>query len=182
MSEPESSERPDGPAPSERPLLTPSILLGIGLGGLLDGIVFHQILQWHHVLSADGCCPVSTIAGLEDNMRADGVFLLVFLVVTAAGAMAALSAWREGRPAPPRRAQAGALLVGWGIFGLIDSASHFILEIHHIRDDLGGPAGWDLGFLFFALALICAGGAMIQSAASAADAEGAGASEPEAES
>jgi len=27
------------------------ILLGIGLGGFVDGIVLHQILQWHHMLT-----------------------------------------------------------------------------------------------------------------------------------
>ena len=153
----------EGAAGAERPLLTPAILLGIGLGGLLDGIVLHQILQWHHVLSADGCCPTSTLGGLEDNTLADGVFHLAVLIVTFAGAAAALTAWRDGRLAPPWRAQIGALLIGWGIFNLIDSANHFLLELHHVRDDLGGPAGWDLGFAFFALALICTGAALITS-------------------
>ena len=27
------------------------LLLGIGLGGFLDGIVLHQIAQWHSMLS-----------------------------------------------------------------------------------------------------------------------------------
>ena len=149
-------------APPARAPVAPAILLGIGLGGFLDGIVLHQILQWHHVLSADGCCPDSTLAGLEDNTLADGVFHLTVWIVTVAGAVAALSAWRDGALAPPWRTQIGALLVGWGIFNLVDSANHFILGLHHVRDDLGGPVGWDLGFLFFALALICAGAALMQ--------------------
>src|SRR5688572_25239614 len=28
------------------PLLTTSVILGIGIGGFIDGIVLHQILQW----------------------------------------------------------------------------------------------------------------------------------------
>lgn len=32
-------------------LMTAGILLGVGLGGLLDGILLHQILQWHHMLT-----------------------------------------------------------------------------------------------------------------------------------
>lgn len=28
-----------------------AIVLGIGLGGFVDGIVLHQILQWHEMLS-----------------------------------------------------------------------------------------------------------------------------------
>jgi nucleoside-diphosphate kinase len=31
----------------------PGILLGIGLGGFVDGIVLHQMLQWHHMLTGD---------------------------------------------------------------------------------------------------------------------------------
>ena len=146
-----------------RPLLTPALLLGIGFGGFLDGIVFHQLLQWHHVLTADECCPATTLAGLEDNTFADGVFHATVWVVSLAGAFAALAAWHEGRLAPPWRAQIGALLAGWGIFNLIDSGNHFILGLHHVRDDLGGPVGWDLGFLFFALALICTGAALVAS-------------------
>ena len=30
----------------------PGIILGVGLGGFVDGILLHQILQWHHMLSS----------------------------------------------------------------------------------------------------------------------------------
>ena len=30
------------------------ILLGVGLGWFVDGIVLHQILQWHHMLTDYG--------------------------------------------------------------------------------------------------------------------------------
>ena len=29
-----------------------AFLLGIGLIGMLDGIIFHQILQWHSIYNA----------------------------------------------------------------------------------------------------------------------------------
>ena len=138
----------------------PGVLLGIGLGGFVDGIVFHQILQWHHMVTAEGCCPDSTVAGLEDNTLADGIFHAVTWLVTLAGSLVAVRAWRNGALAPPWRAHVGALLLGWGIFNLLDSANHFILDLHHIRDDIGGPVGWDVAFLVFALALIAAGGAL----------------------
>jgi uncharacterized membrane protein len=38
--------------------------------------------------------------------------------------------------------------------GVVD---HEILAIHHVRDDLGGPIGWDLGFLAIGLALLLVG-------------------------
>jgi len=33
------------------PLIAAGIFLGLGLGGFVDGILLHQILQWHHMLS-----------------------------------------------------------------------------------------------------------------------------------
>jgi hypothetical protein len=29
-----------------------SVVLGVGLGGFIDGIILHQLLQWHHMLSS----------------------------------------------------------------------------------------------------------------------------------
>jgi hypothetical protein len=51
-----------------RPRL-PGLFLGIGLGGFVDGIVLHQILQWHHMLTSEGDYPKTTVAGLETNTR-----------------------------------------------------------------------------------------------------------------
>ena len=139
-----------------------ALLLGIGLGGFVDGIVMHQILQWHHMVSAE--VTATSVAGLEDNTLADGIFHAVTWTVTLIGSLAALRAWRRGELAPPWRVHAGALLAGWGIFNLVDSANHFVLGLHHIRDDLGGPVGWDVGFLVFALALIGVGAALARPA------------------
>ena len=144
------------------PAIRAGLLLGIGLGGFLDGIVLHQILQWHHMVSDEGCYPTSSVAGLEDNTLADGIFHAVTWLVTLVGSLAAVRAWRAGELAPPWRAHVGALLAGWGIFNLLDSVNHFVTGLHHIRDDLGGPLGWDLGFLVFALALLAAGAALMR--------------------
>ena len=35
------------------------ILLGVGIGGFFDGIVFHQVLQWHHLVTSAGHPPDS---------------------------------------------------------------------------------------------------------------------------
>jgi uncharacterized membrane protein len=45
--------------------LLPALLLGLGLGGLFDGVVLHQLLQWHHMLSS--WYPVDSIANLRIN-------------------------------------------------------------------------------------------------------------------
>ena len=53
------------------------------------------------------------------------------------------------------------LLVGWGAFNLVEGlVDHQILGIHHVRDDLGGPVGWDLAFLGLS-ALLVVGGWML---------------------
>jgi uncharacterized membrane protein len=139
--------------------------MGIGLGGFLDGIVLHQILQWHHILTAEGCCPASTLGGLEDNTLADGFFHVATWLAVTAGTVAAVYAWQQGRLAPPWRAHLGGLLLGWGAFNLVEGLiDHHLLGIHHVRDDLGAPLGWDLAFLAFGALLALAGSAMIRSA------------------
>lgn len=107
--------------------------------------------------------------GVEDNTLADGIFNAVSWTVTLIGSLVAVRAWRDGRVAPPWSAHVGALMVGWGIFNVIDSANHFILGLHHIRDDLGGPLSWDIGFLVFAIALIIVGATISRRAAPGTD-------------
>jgi uncharacterized membrane protein len=143
--------------------------MGIGLGGFIDGIVLHQILQWHHMLTSTGDYPADTVAGLEKNTLVDGFFHLATWIIVAVAGTLTVRAWRADRLAPPWGAHVGMLLAGWGTFngveGLID---HEILGIHHVRDDLGGPIGWDLGFLAFGLVLVVAGAAMSRAARHAA--------------
>jgi uncharacterized membrane protein len=135
------------------------LLLGIGLGGFIDGIVLHQILQWHHMLTGEhGGEPMTTVPGLETNTLADGFFHLTTWIFVAAAMLLAVRAWQRREPAPPWRAQLGLLLAGWGAFNLVEGViDHQLLGIHHVRDDLGGPIGWDLAFLAFGALLLLAG-------------------------
>jgi uncharacterized membrane protein len=142
----------------------PAFLLGLGLGGFIDGIVLHQILQWHHMLTGEnGSEPMDTVAGLEANTLADGFFHLATWVLVALGLVLTVQAWRRRSIAPPWRVHIGLLLAGWGVFNLVEGTiDHLLLGIHHVRDDLGGPLGWDLGFLAFG-ALLAALGAVLSS-------------------
>jgi uncharacterized membrane protein len=134
------------------------LLLGLGFGGFVDGIVLHQILQWHHMVSSVEGRSVTTLAGLEANTVADGLFHLATWGLTVAGTVTTLVAWRQGRIAPDWSFHVGLLLAGWGIFNLVEGVvDHQILGVHHVRDDLGGPIGWDIGFLALG-ALLLAGG------------------------
>ena len=74
-----------GPPTSPTPPRAPGLLLGVGLGGFVDGIVLHQILQWHHLLTDEGDFPMDTVGGLEENMVADGIFHALTWVVVVVG-------------------------------------------------------------------------------------------------
>ncbi len=136
----------------------PAFLMGLGLGGFIDGIVLHQILQWHHMLTDTGDHPMSTVDGLEANTLADGFFHLSTWVLVLAATVLTVRAWQRDELAPPWRAHFGLMLAGWGVFNVVEGLiDHLLLGIHHVRDDLGGPLGWDVGFLVFG-ALLIAGG------------------------
>jgi uncharacterized membrane protein len=143
------------------PPRAPAFIMGLGLGGFIDGIVFHQVLQWHHLLTDTGDHPANTVAGLEDNTLADGFFHLATWLLVATAMLLTVRAWQRGRLAPPWRAHVGMLLAGWGVFNLVEGLiDHQLLGIHHVRDDLGAPLGWDLGFLAFGAILIVGGMAL----------------------
>lgn len=142
--------------PDKKPSVLPSLLLGLGLGGFVDGIVLHEILQWHHMIS--GAEPTDTLAGLELNVIADGFFHVATWLLVWAGSILTLVSWRQGRLAPTWSFHFGLLLLGWGVFNVVEGViDHQILGVHHVRDDLGAPLLWDIGFLIFGLALIGAG-------------------------
>jgi uncharacterized membrane protein len=149
------------------PPRAPGFVLGLGLGGFIDGIVLHQILQWHHLLTGvEGGEPMDTVAGLEANTLADGFFHLATWLLVLLGTTLTVRAWQRGELAPPWRAHAGLLLAGWGVFNVVEGlVDHQLLGIHHVRDDLGGPLGWDLGFLGLGLGLIVAGAALVSHSA-----------------
>jgi len=137
----------DTPSSDQRPPSRLSgLLYGLGFGGFIDGIVLHQILQWHHMVSHEES--METVAGLEVNTLADGFFHLATWLLLLAASTTALAAWRSGRLAPNWRFHFGLMLAGWGLFNVVEGlVDHQILGIHHVRDDLGAPLSWDLGFL-----------------------------------
>lgn len=153
-----SAQQSDSAQPhaGELPTKTGALLMGIGFGGFVDGIVLHQILQWHHMLSHEKS--TQTVAGLEVNTLADGFFHVGTWFFVLAGSIAMLASWRQGRRSPNLPFHTGLLLAGWGLFNLVEGTiNHHILQIHHVRDDLGAPMSWDLGFLASGVILLVGG-------------------------
>ncbi|WP_291984295.1 DUF2243 domain-containing protein [Luteitalea sp.] len=112
-------------------VVTPGAVLGCGLGGFVDGIVLHQILQWHNMGSA--VLPPVTMSAMSRNMVWDGLFHAATWLVTFVGVW---MLWAEGvRSAPRAQVLAGQMIFGWGAFNLIEGlGNHHLLHLHHVRD------------------------------------------------
>ena len=146
----------------------PAFLLGVGFGGLIDGVVLHQILQWHHLLTDTGDHPATTVVGLEANTLADGLFHLMTLVILGVAIAVLWSRTREGARASGRRVL-GLAIVGWGAFDLVEGlVDHHLLGIHHVREGADAFA-WDMGFLAFGAVLVLVGWALATADARGAD-------------
>ncbi len=122
------------------------IVLGLGFGGFVDGIVLHQILQWHHMLTEAGY-PPDSVRNLQINTLADGLFHALTWVISLVGLAMLYRATVGRQHRPSGRVLAGAMIMGWGIFNLVEGLlNHYILGIHHVRP---GPnqALYDAAFL-----------------------------------
>lgn len=123
-----------------------SLVLGLGIGGFIDGIVVHQLLGWHHMLS--GWYPDD----LHVNMIGDGLFHLLCLLLVLTGVVLL------NRSGPrPARVLWGGVLAGWGVFNIVEGViDHLVLGVHHVRH---GPheTAYDLGFLVLGAVLVAAG-------------------------
>ena len=145
-----------------RRLVVAAVLLGLGLGGFFDGIVLHQILQWHHMLSAP--VPATTIENLELNTIGDGVFHAATWVVTLAGVFALMASNGERHRSGGMQTLTGGMLLGWGAFNLVEGmVDHQLLGLHHVRP---GPDEllYDFAFLTWGVVMLVAGIALIRKA------------------
>jgi uncharacterized membrane protein len=144
------------------PLVSAGILLGSGMGGFVDGIVLHQLLQWHNLLSS--VRPPRDLIDLKYNMVWDGVFHALTWLMVAAGI---LRLWGAGNRADvpwSGRTFVGALVLGWGLFNTIEGLlDHQLLGLHHVHPGQNQLA-WDVAFLLFGVAQIVAGTMLIRAA------------------
>jgi uncharacterized membrane protein len=140
------------------------ILFGIGMGALFDGIVLHQILQWHHTLS--NVYPTSSLKGLQLNTLWDGLFhASAYLLLT----LGFILMWRNARNAHPwwsGRMFVGTMLMGFGSFNVVEGlVDHQILGIHHVNERAPPYQWiyWDVGFLIWGTAMLALGWILFKS-------------------
>ncbi|VWX56224.1 conserved membrane hypothetical protein [Burkholderiales bacterium 8X] len=133
------------PAPAQAHMLRftrwGAILLGVALSGFFDGILLHQVLQWHHLLSGIEDPEVQRIDRL---ILADGLFHVLMYLIAAAGlwllwrGRAALSGFVLGQRVP------AWMLLGFGLWNLVDVVGfHWLAGIHRLRMDSPRPWLWD---------------------------------------
>ena len=143
-------------------LVAAGILIGAGLlAGFVDGILLHEILQWHHMVTS--VRPATDLSSLEANTLGDGLFHLGTWMLTVIGIVLL---WRAGGrsdvPWSPK-IFGGSLLLGAGLFDLIEGLiDHQILGIHHVNP---GPnqLAWDIGFLALGAVLFLIGWIVLRS-------------------
>jgi uncharacterized membrane protein len=140
------------------------ILFGLGLGGFFGGIVLHQLLQWHHMLTSAGF-PPDSVENLRVNVFWDGLFHMSTYLFTARGLFVL---WRHSRKNHIRwsgKLLPGALLIRFGAFNLAEGViNHQLLGIHHVNETAPRErwAYWDVGFLTWGAAMMVGGGNILK--------------------
>lgn len=133
--------------PHQRSFHWAGYCIGFALGGFFDGILLHQILQWHHLLSAIQRAPFSD---LRVQMLADGLFHAAMYLIAVVGLWSLVRARHVFLLKGADRLLMANVMIGFGAWHVIDAVlSHWIFGLHHIRMDVSHPVLWDL--LWFAL-------------------------------
>ena len=145
--------------PSDRHFpLAAGILFGLGLGGMFDGIVLHQVLQWHHMVST--WYPVTSMESLELNTFWDGIFHSATYLLVVAGLFVL---WRSAQRRHlhwPSKLIGGSLLIGFGSFNVVEGlVDHQFLGMHHVNETVAHKFWlyWDVGFLGWGALMLFAG-------------------------
>jgi uncharacterized membrane protein len=143
-------------------ITAPVIVMGAGIGGFIDGILAHQIFQWHGMLTQ--VHPNTTMENMELNMFFDGLFHVLTLSFVVAGLYLLWARARRGAWRWTWRSLTGWMLVGWGLFNLIEGTlNHHLLQLHRVNPEAANPLAWDIGFLVLGALLVAAGGLLARS-------------------
>lgn len=150
--------------PRRGPLISAGVFTGIGMGGFVDGIVFHQILQVHNMLS--NRIPPNDPVSIKINMVWDGYFHAAVWIMTAIGLYLLFSAGRRRDVPWSGKILLGSLIAGWGLFNLVEGIiDHQILGIHHVMEYTADKLPYDLAFLASGAIFVLAGWWLIRAGA-----------------
>ncbi len=144
------------PARTSHRLAWAGAILGFSLGGFFDGILLHQVLQWHHLFSL--------VAGdlwrdIRNQILMDGWFHVLHYLIAVAGLWLLWTARTGFAGSGADRRLLGAALLGFSMWQFVDVVLfHWVLMIHRIRVGVPNPLTYDLGWLAaFGLTTLCGG-------------------------
>ena len=133
------------------PLTTASMVLGIGMGGFIDGIVLHQILQQHEMLS--NVIPATEYTGKSINMFWDGIFHFFCMLVVLTGIILLWKLLFREDIDHSGKLLGGGLFMGWGLFNIVEGViNHHILDLHNVIE--GSPDHDTGNFAFLGISAI----------------------------
>ena len=147
----------DGSTPrANRRLAWAGAILGFSLGGFFDGILLHQVLQWHHLFSL---VPGDLWRDIRNQILMDGWFHVLHYVIALAGLWLLWTARSGFAGSGADWRLLGAALLGFSAWQFVDVLLfHWVLMIHRIRVGVPNPLTYDLGWLAaFGLTTLCAG-------------------------
>jgi uncharacterized membrane protein len=120
-------------------------VLGFALGGFFDGILLHQVLQWHHFLSL---VPGEALRDIRVQILWDGLFHVAVYGVAALGLALLWRARGDLAGSGADRRLLAAVLLGFAVWQAADVVLfHWVVGIHRIRVDVPNPLAWDVGWL-----------------------------------
>lgn len=129
------------------------------MGGFFDGIVLHQLLQWHHMATSAGY-PADNVENLRFNTLLDGLFHAGTYIFVVLG-LAVL--WRTAHKSHlwwSGKMLLGTMLMGFGMFNLVEGLiNHQLLGIHHVNETVPPDQWiyWDIGFLVWGALMLIGG-------------------------
>lgn len=142
------------------PLAITFVIIGIGIGGFIDGIFLHQILQWHGI--STNILPADTVIGKSVNMFWDDIFHLLTLIAFIIGTTSLIRLLKKKNINPSTKLAVGGCFAGWGIFNLVEGIiHHHILKFHNVKEFSANPELWNYGFLASGVVFIIIGFSLI---------------------
>lgn len=138
------------------PTIAAVTLLGFGLGGFIDAIVFHMLLQWHQMIS--NILPPDTSMKKNINMFWDGVFESFTFIMTFIGLLMFWDNFKNSKLVKSDNIFWGSLLFGWGLFNVFDSLiDHYLFKFHNVRENVSNPEVYNIVFLISAILFMIVG-------------------------
>ncbi|RTR33959.1 DUF2243 domain-containing protein [Robertmurraya yapensis] len=130
-------------------LFTSGLILGLGLLGAIDGILFHQLLQWHHMILSPN---------IKLEIFTDGLFTSLFSALLIWGGVKIFQDSRHNKLGSSWKIFLGGIFVGGGTFNLVEGIiNHHILQVHRVKPLAENPLVYDLAFLVIGFFLFIIG-------------------------